>query len=201
MSRIGLSGGIGAGKSAVAALLAERGAVVVDSDRIAREVVAVGTPGLAAVAAEFGPAVLTGSGELDRPAMAKIVFVDEERRKVLESILHPLIRARSTELIENAPTGGVVVQDIPLLVEGGPAAVGGFDAVVIVEAPLELRLERLAEYRGMSAEDAMARMANQATDAERRAVADFLVVNDGDMNALRRRVGEIWPALVAARRV
>jgi dephospho-CoA kinase len=188
--QIGLTGGIGAGKTAVARRFAELGALVVDADALAREVVGAGTPGLAAVVAEFGPGVLRPDGELDRPALGRLVFADPARRDRLNAIVHPLVRRRAAELIAAAPAGTVVVQDIPLLVETGQA--DRFDLVVVVEAPAQLRAERLARDRGMSAEEARSRMAAQATDEQRRAVADVVLVNDGDLDQLRVQVDRVW---------
>lgn len=187
--RVGLTGGIGAGKSAVARLLARHGAAVIDADAIAREVVAPGTPGLAAVAEAFGDGVIKADGSLDREALGKIVFADPDARKKLESITHPLIGAESARRIAGLPDDGVVVHDIPLLVEGGVA--GAYDLVVVVEAPRELRLERLAE-RGLPREQAEARMAHQASDADRRAVADILIDNSGTLDDLARQVDDAW---------
>ncbi|MCZ2828217.1 dephospho-CoA kinase [Modestobacter sp. VKM Ac-2986] len=189
MLRIGLTGGIGSGKSTVAALLAERGAQVVDADRIAREVVEPGTPGLAAVVAEFGDGVLTADGALDRAALASIVFGDPAARARLDGIVHPLVRARAAELVAAAPPDAVVVQDVPLLVETGQA--GDFDLVLVVQADPGTRVERLVG-RGLSAADARARMASQATDEERRAVADVVLHNDGDRVALAEEVDRFW---------
>jgi dephospho-CoA kinase len=195
--RIGLTGGIGSGKSTVAALLAERGAVVVDADRIAREVVAPGTDGLAAVVAEFGDGVLTADGALDRPALAAIVFADPAARARLDGVVHPLVRARAAEALAVVPPDAVVVQDVPLLVETGQA--GSFDLVLVVEADEELRVRRLVE-RGLSEDDARARIASQASDAERRAVADAVLRNDGDRDELAARVEEFWAERVAPAR-
>jgi dephospho-CoA kinase len=192
--RIGLTGGIGSGKSTVAALLAERGARVVDADRIAREVVEPSTPGLAAVVAEFGTGVLTADGALDRPALAGVVFGDPAARARLDGIVHPLVRARAAELVAAAPPDAVVVQDVPLLVETGQA--GSYDLVLVVEADPDTRVARLVD-RGLSADDARARMASQATDGERRAVADVVLRNDGDRAALAAEVGRFWDERVA----
>ena len=189
MLRIGLTGGIGSGKSTVAALLAQRGARVVDADRIAREVVEPGSPGLAAVVAEFGDGVLTADGALDRPALAAVVFGDPAARARLDAIVHPLVRARAAELVEAAPPDAVVVQDVPLLVETGQA--GSYDLVLVVETDLETRVARLGE-RGLGAEDARARIASQATDEQRRAVADVVLRNDGDRAALGAQVESFW---------
>jgi dephospho-CoA kinase len=187
--RIGLTGGIGSGKSTVSALLAARGAVVIDADRIAREVVEPGTPGLAAVVESFGPEVLTADGSLDRPALAAIVFGDPEARKALDGIVHPLVRARAAELAAAAPEGSVVVHDVPLLVETGQA--DSYDLVLVVEADPETRVSRLAR-RGLAAEDARARMAAQAADEQRRAVADVVLDNSGTEAELAEQVDRFW---------
>jgi dephospho-CoA kinase len=187
--RIGLTGGIGSGKSTVAAVLAQHGARVVDADRIAREVVEPGTPGLAAVVAEFGEGVLTAVGALDRPALAALVFGDPAARARLDAVVHPLVRARAAELVAAAPTDAVVVHDIPLLVETGQA--GSYDLVLVVETDLETRVARLVD-RGLTADDARARIASQATDEQRRAVADVVLRNDGDRDALAAQVERFW---------
>jgi dephospho-CoA kinase len=187
--RIGLTGGIGSGKSTVAALLAERGAGVVDADAIAREVVEPGTPGLAAVVAEFGDGVLTADGTLDRPALAARVFADPAARARLDAVVHPLVRARAAELVAAAPADAVVVHDVPLLVETGQA--GSYDLVLVVEAPVETRVARLVQ-RGLTAEDARARISSQATDEQRRAVADVVLRNDGDRDQLAAQVDRFW---------
>ena len=196
--RIAVTGGIGSGKSAVTARLAERGAVVIDADRIAREVVEPGTPGLAAVAAEFGPGILTAEGALDRPAMAAIVFSDEERRRALEAIVHPLVGRRSQELLDAAPADALVVYDVPLLAESADLGrADGFDRIVVVTAPVETRVRRLVG-RGLSEEDARARIAAQASDAARLAIADLVVDNSGDLEALDAEVARLWDALASA---
>ncbi|MGY2128108.1 dephospho-CoA kinase [Blastococcus sp. SYSU DS0617] len=189
MLRIGLTGGIGSGKSTVAGLLAERGAVVVDADRIAREVVAPGTPGLAAIVDAFGTSVLSADGSLDRPALASVVFTDPEARARLDAIVHPLVRERSVQLIAAASPDAVLVNDVPLLVETGQA--GTYDLVLVVEADLETRLARLVE-RGTTREDARARIAAQATDEERRAVADVVLDNSGNLEQLVEQVDRFW---------
>jgi dephospho-CoA kinase len=196
MLRIGLTGGIGSGKSTVAALLAARGAVVVDADRIAREVVEPGTPGLAAVVGVFGPGVLAGDGSLDRAALAAIVFADPEARARLDGIVHPLVRARAREVIDRAAPDAVVVQDVPLLVETGQA--GAHDLVLVVETDLETRVARLLQ-RGLSEEDARARIAAQATDEQRRAVADVVLDNSGGPEALAEQVHRFWAERVLPR--
>jgi len=189
--RVGLSGGVGSGKSTVSALLAERGALVIDADAIAREVVEPGTPGYAAVVARFGPGVVTG-GRLDRPALAQIVFSDEQARHDLNDIVHPLVRQRTAERMSAAVPGAIVVCDVPLLVESNLAE--GFDLIVMVEASRDTRLERLAS-RGMPESDAVARMAAQASDEERRAVADEIVRNDGTREDLEQAVAALWQRL------
>lgn len=194
MLRIGLTGGIGSGKSTVAGLLATRGARIVDADRIAREVVEPGTPGLEAVVAAFGPGVLNCDGALDRPALAAIVFADPTARRRLDAIVHPLVRARAAELAAAAPPGAVVVQDVPLLVETGQA--GSFDLVLVVEADLDTRVRRLVG-RGLSEDDARARIAAQATDEQRRAVADVVLDNSGTVEELEAQVDRFWTERVA----
>jgi dephospho-CoA kinase len=192
MLRIGLTGGIGAGKSTVSAALAEHGAVVVDADRIAREVVEPGTPGLAAVVAAFGGQVLTGDGALDRPALAAVVFADPAARARLDAIVHPLVRRRATELeraAREADADAVVVHDVPLLVETGQAA--SYDLVLVVETGDEFRVPRLVA-RGLTEDDARARIAAQATDEQRRAVADVVLRNDGTPEELRAQVDRFW---------
>jgi len=197
--RIAVTGGIGSGKSSVSARLAQLGAVVVDADRIAREVVEPGTAGLAAVVAEFGDAVLTPEGALDRAAMAAIVFADPARRQALEAIVHPLVAARSAELIAAAAPDAVVVYDVPLLAESAGTArerTREFDSVVVVEAPLESRVGRLVA-RGLDETDARARIAAQASDDQRRAIADHVLVNDGDLAHLDAAVDALWANLTA----
>lgn len=190
MLLVGLSGGIGSGKSTVSRRLAERGAQVIDADVLAREVVARGTPGLAAVGQRFGDQVLTADGELDRAALGRLVFTDPEARAELERITHPLIAARTAELVAAAPPGAVVVHDVPLLVE--KELEDRYDVVVIVHAAESTRLRRLVRDRGLDAEDARRRIAAQATDEQRRAVADVWLDNDGDREALQRQVDRLW---------
>jgi len=196
--QIGLTGGIGSGKSTAAARFAELGALVIDADVLARDAVEPGTDGLAAVVAEFGEQVLDADGRLDRPALARLVFGDEAARGRLNAIVHPRVRARAVELIAAAPPGTVVVQDVPLLVETEQA--GAYDLVVVVEAPEELRVRRLAADRGMSAEEVRARMASQATDEQRRAVADVVLVNDGTPDDLSAKVDALWADRIAGSR-
>jgi len=194
MLKVGLTGGIGAGKSEVSRLLVEHGAVLIDADRIAREVVAPGTPGLAAVVEAFGEDVLAADGGLDRPKLGSIVFADPERLAVLNSIVHPLVGARSRELEEAAADDAVVVHDVPLLTENGLAPL--YDLVIVVDAGPDTQLDRLTRLRGMTEEDARARMAAQATREQRRAIADIVIDNDVPLEELRRRVKDVWEELV-----
>ena len=187
---VGLTGGIGAGKSAVAKRLAERGAVIIDSDRLAREVVAAGTDGLAEVVAAFGAELVGADGELDRPALGARVFGDDEARRRLERIIHPRVRARSTELVAAAPSDAVVINDVPLLVETGIAP--AYHLVIVVEADVETRIGRLVETRAMTREQAAARIATQADDSQRRAAADVLLSNDAGLAQLDDRVDRLW---------
>jgi dephospho-CoA kinase len=191
--RVGLTGGVGSGKSTVSAMLAELGAVVIDADLLAREVVAPGSEGLAAVVEAFGPTVLTATGELDRPALGAVVFADEAARGRLEAIIHPLVRARGAELEAAAPAEAVVVHDIPLLAETGQA--DAFDAVVVVDVPVEVQMERMVRLRGMSPQEAQSRIAAQATREQRRAVATYVIDNTGTLEDLRDRVAEVFEAL------
>ncbi|MBB3089289.1 dephospho-CoA kinase [Nocardioides albus] len=191
--RVGLTGGIASGKSTVSELLAELGAVIVDSDKIAREVVEPGTPGLAAVVEEFGPSVLTEAGSLDRAKVGEIVFADESARARLNAIVHPLVGARSAELEEAGRVAGkLVVNDIPLLVEVGYAPF--FDEVIVVDVPVETQIER-AIARGMTEIDARARIAAQASREERLAVATYVIDNTGTLEDLHKRVREIYDSL------
>jgi dephospho-CoA kinase len=194
MLKVGLTGGIGAGKSEVSRRLVECGAVLIDADRIAREVVAPGTPGLAAVVDAFGRDVLAPDGSLDRSRLGSIVFRDVEKLAVLNSIVHPLIGARSRELEEAAPDDAVVIHDVPLLAENGLAPL--YDVVVVVDAAPETQLHRLVRLRGMTEEDARARMAAQATREKRREIADIVIDNDVPLEELERRVQGVWADLV-----
>ena len=187
---VGLTGGIGSGKSVVARRLAELGALVIDADALAREVVAPGTDGLTEVVAAFGPGVLAPDGTLDRSAVASLVFGDHEKRRRLEAIIHPRVRERSTRMIATAPPDAVVVNDVPLLVESGMAS--HFDLVIVVLASEEVRRKRLVEHRGMTEEAVQARFAAQATDEQRRAVADVKIVNEGTLDELVATVDAAW---------
>ncbi len=190
MLRIGLTGGMGAGKSTVARSLVERGAVLVDSDVIAREVVAPGTEGLAALVRAFGSDILAADGSLDRPALAAKAFADDAARTTLNSITHPLVGRRTAELIAAAPADAIVVQDIPLLVENGLAPF--MNLVLIVDAAEETRVRRLVEFRGVDEADARARIAAQATDEQRRATADVLLDNNGAEEDVIAEVHRLW---------
>ncbi|AJP01539.1 dephospho-CoA kinase [Streptomyces cyaneogriseus subsp. noncyanogenus] len=193
MLSVGLTGGIGAGKSEVSRLLVECGAVLIDADRIAREVVEPGTPGLEAVVAAFGEEVLAEDGGLDRPRLGSLVFADPEKLAVLNSIVHPLVGARSRELEAAAAEDAVVVHDVPLLTENGLAPL--YDVVVVVDADPATQLDRLVRLRGMSEQDARARMAAQATREQRREIADIVIDNDVPLEELRRRVKDVWAEL------
>ncbi|MBO7941261.1 dephospho-CoA kinase [Streptomyces sp. S9] len=193
MLTVGLTGGIGAGKSEVSRLLVACGAVLIDADRIAREVVAPGTPGLAAVVEAFGAEVLTEDGGLDRPRLGSIVFADPEKLAVLNGIVHPLVGARSRELEDAAPEDAVVVHDVPLLTENGLAPF--YDVVIVVDADPGTQLDRLVRLRGMTEDDARARMAAQATREERRKIADIVIDNDVPLPDLQARVREVWADL------
>ncbi len=192
--KVGLTGGVGAGKSTVAALLAEQGAVVIDADTIAREVVRAGTPGFAAVVERFGRDVVGSDGELDRARLAEIVFGDDAARDALNGIVHPLVGRRSAELMAGVPDDAIVVYDVPLLAEN--RLDHGFDAVVVVEADLATRLRRLDE-RGLPEAQARARIAAQASDEQRRAVADEVLRNDGSKDELADQVRALWQRLRA----
>jgi dephospho-CoA kinase len=194
--RVGLTGGIGSGKSEVARRLAEHGAVLIDADVAAREVVEPGSPGLARIAAAFGDEVLRPDGSLNRERLGEIVFADPGLRGKLNAIVHPLVREWMQEAERAAvQTDGdaIVVHDVPLLAESRGKA--GFDAVIVVDVPPDLQLERLVSQRGMAAEQASARMAAQASREQRLAVADIVIDNSGSLNDLDRRVAEVWADL------
>ncbi|KMO69677.1 Dephospho-CoA kinase [Mycolicibacterium chlorophenolicum] len=203
--RIGLTGGIGAGKSTVSATFSELGGVVVDGDVIAREVVEPGTPGLKSLVEAFGEEILQPDGALNRPALAAIAFSDDEKRATLNGIVHPLVAQRRSELIAAAAEDAVIVEDIPLLVESQMAPM--FPLVIVVHADADLRVKRLIEYRGFSEEDARARIAAQATEEQRRAVADVWLDNAGSAEELVAAARALWhdriepfAANIAARR-
>ena len=198
MITVGLTGGIGSGKSEVARLLAEHGAVVVDADALAREALAPGSPGSAAVLEEFGPDVLAPDGSIDRARLGRLVFADAAGRAALEGIVHPYVGRRSAELMAAAPADAVVVYDVPLLVEKGLQ--DGFEVVVVVDAADETRLRRLVDVRGMPEQDARERMAAQASREARLAVADHVLPNDGDLAELAEQVSRLWAELSGGRR-
>jgi dephospho-CoA kinase len=189
MLKIGLTGGIASGKSVVAARLSERGALLVDSDVLAREVVEPGSPGLALVVEEFGSEILDPKGKLDRAALGAIVFAHPERRTALNNIIHPLVRDKAAAIIASAGAD-IVVQDIPLLVETGQGR--RFHLVVVVDAPDAVRIDRMAEHRGMSRDEAATRMAAQASRDERLAAADIVLDNSGGIEAIRTAVDSLW---------
>ena len=197
---IGLTGGIASGKSVVAARLREHGAVHIDADLLAREVVEPGTPALARIAADFGPGVIAADGSLNRPALGAIIFTDDDKREALNAITHPAIWARTNELIAEAEASdphAVIVYDVPLLVEGAANRPLTFDLVVVVHADSETRVRRMVEQRGMSREEATHRINSQATEAERLAIADVVLENDGTLESLLEQTDELW-AMAAA---
>ena len=193
MLRVGLTGGIGSGKSEVARRLASYGAVVIDADAVAREVVEPGTPALAEIAEAFGPEVLRPDGSLDRDAMARLVFSDAALRAKLNSIVHPRVGERMAALQQAAPADAVVVLDVPLLAENNLA--GGFDVVVVVDAARHAQVDRLVRLRGMTKEEAESRIAAQASRHQRLAVADFVIDNSGSLAELDRQTGDLWATL------
>jgi dephospho-CoA kinase len=191
--RVGLTGGIGAGKSEVSRRLAAYGAVVLDADLIAREVVAPGTDGLAEIVAAFGPGVLGPDGALDRAALGDVVFAHQDKLAALNSIVHPRVGARMRELEDSAKAGSVIVHDVPLIAENRLS--DGYDLVVVVDVPPRIQLDRLVRMRGMSREQAQARMTAQASREQRLAIADIVVDNSGSLAELDRQVGELWGEL------
>ncbi|WP_327669987.1 MULTISPECIES: dephospho-CoA kinase [unclassified Streptomyces] len=193
MLKVGLTGGIGAGKSEVSRLLVERGAVLIDADKIAREVVEPGTEGLAAVVEAFGTEVLAPDGNLDRPKLGSVVFADADKLATLNKIVHPLVGTRSAELEATAGPDSVVVHDVPLLTENGLAPL--YDLVIVVDASPDTQLDRLTRLRGMSEEDARARMSAQATREKRLEIADIVIDNDVPLERLRERADEVWAEL------
>ena len=200
MRIIGLTGGIAAGKSTVSARFAEHGAVVVDADRLAREAVAPGSPGLAAVRDRFGPSVVAPDGSLDRPALGAVVFADAAARKDLEAITHPEVWRLAQERFDAAAASdpdALVVYDVPLLAEARGSRPIRFDAVVVVDAPAATRVQRLVEHRGMTAEEARRRVDAQASDAERLALADHVVDATGSLQGTLRSADAVWAALTS----
>jgi dephospho-CoA kinase len=193
--KIGLTGGIASGKSVVAARLKERGAVLVDADALAREVVEPGTEGLRRIVAEFGAEMLDDGGRLDRARLGEVVFGNAERLGVLNGIVHPLVRSRAAAIVDAAASGAVVVQDIPLLVETGQGS--AFHLVLVVDAPDDVRVQRMLEHRGMTAEAARSRMAAQASREERLAAADVVLDNSGTLEQLTWQVDELWDGRLA----
>jgi len=191
--RVGLTGGIGAGKSEVSRRLQSYGAIVIDADQVAREVVAPGTPGLAEVVATFGDAVLAPDGSLDRERLGELVFADASLRAKLNAIVHPLVGRRMQELEQAAGEAAIVVHDIPLLAENHLS--GNFDEVVVVDVPPRVQAERLSKERGMTTEQAEARMRAQASREERLAVATIVVDNSGSLAELDREAGDLWAEL------
>jgi dephospho-CoA kinase len=193
MLRVGLTGGIGAGKSEVSRRLAAQGAVIIDADLIAREVVAPGTDGFTAVVGVFGPDVVGSDGALDRSRLGDVVFADNEKLTALNAIVHPRVGARMRELEDAAGPGSVVVHDVPLIAENGLA--DAYDLVVVVDVPPRIQLDRLVRHRGMSREQGQARMAAQASRERRLSIADIVVDNSGSLAELDRQVGELWSEL------
>lgn len=195
MILVGLTGGIGSGKSTVSALLAERGAVIVDADAIAREVQAPGTPVLAKIAERFGTGVISADGSLDRPALASIVFGDADALRDLNGIVHPAVGAETNRRVREAiPTDRIVVLDIPLLTENPR---DGLQGIVVVDVPVDVQVERLVRFRGFAEDDARARIARQATREQRLATADFVIDNSGSLEALAPQIEALWQWLTS----
>src|SRR5262249_16599367 len=195
MLLVGLTGGIGAGKSSVAALLADRGAVILDADQVARDVVEPDQPAFAALVDRFGPGIFCSDGPLDRRKLAEIAFATDAGPADLNAIVPPAVGKEFLARMQGAPADAIVVCDVPLLVESETARSRGYEYVIVVEAPLEIRLDRLQE-RGVPRNDAVARIAQQASDEERRAIATHLVDNSGDRVELEAQVGKIWRDLL-----
>ena len=199
VTRIGLTGGIGSGKSTVAKMLVECGAVLIDADAISRQLMEPGQAVLAETVRTFGEGILTPTGELDRAALASLVFADESARARLNAIVHPAVRAEATRqrevAVQKLGEGAVIVEDIPLLAETGQAA--DFDAVIVVEAQHGERLRRLVEVRGMSEADARARIAAQASDEQRRAIATWVIDNSGSLERTAAQVREVFTKITA----
>ena len=193
MLRVGLTGGIGAGKSEVSRRLAAQGAVIIDADAAARDVVAPGTPGLTEVIEVFGPGVLLPDGTLDRARLGDLVFADPEQRARLNEIIHPRVGARMSELEQAADPTAIVVHDVPLITENGLAS--AYDVVVVVDVPPRTQIDRLVKQRGMTRDQAKARIAAQATREQRLAIADMVVDNSSSLTELDRQVGDLWAEL------
>ncbi len=194
MLLVGLTGGIGSGKSTVAQMLVDRGAVLVDADQVARDVVEPGTAGFDEIVERFGEGVVSDDGTLDRGRIADIVFRDDDARRALNDITHPKVGEEMMRRVSEAPDDAIVVMDVPLLAEGDPERAAGYEAVLVVEAPREIRLQRLEE-RGMDRADAEARMARQASDADRRAIATHVLDNGGTLEELAAQVESVWADL------
>lgn len=198
MLLIALTGGIASGKSTVAARFAELGAVVVDADKVAREVVEPGTPGLAAIVEHFGESILGADGRLDRPGLGAVIFGDAEQRAVLNSITHPAVGRRSRELFAaagSADPDAIVIYDVPLLVESGASRASEFDRVIVVHADASTRADRLVQLRGMTPGDAAARVASQASDEERLALADHVITSGGTLEETLAQVDQLWDSI------
>jgi dephospho-CoA kinase len=191
--RVGLTGGIGSGKSEVSRRLAARGAVLIDADQISRQMVEPGTSGLAEIVTEFGPDVLLPDGSLNRPRLGEIIFGDPARREKLNAIIHPRVRARSQELEDAAEESAIVVQDVPLLTENNLVSL--FDLVVVVDVPTRIQLDRLVKNRDMTREQAKSRIEAQASRADRLAIASIVIDNSGSLAELDRQVGDLWTEL------
>jgi dephospho-CoA kinase len=191
--RVGLTGGIGSGKSEVSRRLAAQGAVLIDADQISRQMVEPGTSGLAEIVTEFGPDVLLPDGSLNRPRLGEIIFGDPARREKLNAIIHPRVRARSQELEDAAEESAIVVQDVPLLTENNLVSL--FDLVVVVDVPTRIQLDRLVKNRDMTREQAKSRIEAQASRADRLAIASIVIDNSGSLAELDRQVGDLWTEL------
>jgi dephospho-CoA kinase len=191
--RVGLTGGIGAGKSEVSRRLAAQGAVIIDADAAARDVVAPGTEGLAEIIDAFGPGILLPDGSLDRPRLGDLVFADPSKRATLNAIIHPKVGTRMSELEQAAGPNAIVVHDVPLIAENGLA--GAYDLVIVVDIPPRTQIDRLVKLRGMTRDQAKARIAAQATREQRLSIADIVVDNSGSLTELDRQVGDLWANL------
>jgi dephospho-CoA kinase len=191
--RVGLTGGIGAGKSEVSRRLAAQGAVIIDADAAARDVVAPGTDGLAEIIDAFGPEILLPDGTLDRPRLGDLVFADPAKRATLNAIIHPKVGARMSELEQAAGPNAIVVHDVPLIAENGLA--DAYDLVIVVDVPPRIQIDRLTKLRGMTRDQAEARISAQATRQQRLSIADIVIDNSGSLTELDRQIGDLWPNL------